>query len=80
MKVKQAPIRPVGVGFGVDQFDRAAVLFDDLGDDGEAEAGALLARRHIGLEQPMAVFLRPALAVVGNRDARHLALDLRRRR
>ena len=33
-------------------------------DDGEAEAGALLARRHIGLEQAAAVLLRQADAVV----------------
>jgi hypothetical protein len=33
-------------------------------DDGKTEAGAFLPRRHIGLEQPVAVFLRQACAVV----------------
>ena len=39
-----------------------------LPDDGEAEAGALLARRHIGLEQPAAVLRRQAHAVVDHVD------------
>src|SRR5690349_10083982 len=40
------------------QLDAAAVFFDNAPDDGETEAGALLARRHIGLEQPVAVLFR----------------------
>src|SRR3569623_628920 len=58
------------VGIGVDQLDRPAMLFDDAGDDGKAEAGPLLTRRDVGLEQALTVFLRPALAVVGDRDPR----------
>ena len=50
------------------QFDAPAMLFQNAADDGEAEAGALLARRHIGLEQPRAVFLRQADAVVDHVD------------
>ena len=50
------------------QLDPAAVLFEDAADDGEAEAGALLAGRHVGLEQPVAVFLRQADAVVDHVD------------
>ena len=53
---------------------RAAVFLDDAADDGEPEAGALLARGHVGLEQPVAVFLRQADAVVDDVDRRFVAL------
>ena len=52
----------------------AAVLFENAADDREAKAGALLARRHIGLEQPVAVFLRQADAVVDHVDHDVVAL------
>src|SRR5579863_2874991 len=53
----------VGIRFGIDQPDRAAVLLDDAGDDRKAQAGALLARRDVGLEQALPIFLGPALTV-----------------
>ena len=56
-----------------------AVLLHDLCDDREAEAGALLARRHVGLEQPLAVFLRQADAVVHDIDDDRIVLGARRR-
>ena len=52
----------------VEQLDAAAMLLENAADDGETEAGALLARRHIGLEQAVAVFLRQADAVVDHVD------------
>ena len=52
----------------VAQLEAAAMFFENAADDGEAEAGALLARRHIGLEQARAVFLRQADAVVDHVD------------
>src|SRR5664279_6246657 len=39
------------------QFDGAAMIFDNATDDGEAKPRALFARRDIGVEQPVAVFL-----------------------
>src|SRR5580658_1770965 len=42
----------------------AAMVFHDLLDDGKPKAGALGARRHIGLDQPLASFVRQASAVV----------------
>src|SRR5690349_5577891 len=56
----------VGVRVGVDQIDRAAMLLNDASNDREAEAGALLAGRDVGLEQALPVFFRPSLAVVRN--------------
>ena len=53
------------------------MLLENAADDGEAEAGALLARRHIGLEQARAVFLRQADAVVDHVDDDVLAVALR---
>jgi len=50
--------------------DDAAVLLEDAPDDGKAEARALFARRHVGLKQPVAVFLRQADAVVDHVDDR----------
>src|SRR3990170_1364177 len=44
----------------------AAVLLDDLVDDREPEPGALVARRHIGLDDALAI-LRQAHAVVLDR-------------
>ena len=50
------------------QFETAAMVLHDLLDDSEAKPGPLLARRHIGLEQPLAIFARQPLAVVDNVD------------
>ncbi len=57
------PVKDVGIG----QRQRAAVFFDDLLDDGQAKAGALVACRHVGFEQARAVF-RQADAVVRDGD------------
>ena len=54
----------------VEERDRSAVLLHDLAHDGEAEAGALLARRDVGLEQLLAVLRRKTLAVVLDVDDR----------
>src|SRR5688500_9040039 len=53
------------------------MFFENAADDGEAKAGAFLARRHIRLEQPVAVLLRQAGAVVDDvdHDIPALALD-----
>src|SRR6185369_6552052 len=51
----------------------AAMFLDDLLDDGEAETGALLARGHVGLGDPLAV-LRQTDPVVGDRDRDALPL------
>ena len=64
----------------VEQLDAAAMLLHDLADDREAEAGAPLARRHVGLEQPLAVLAREALAVVGDVDHDDRRPRARRRR
>src|SRR5690606_4025807 len=54
-------------GFGsVVQFKSPTMVFHDLLDDREAEAGPFFAGRHIGLEQPLAVLARQALAIVDN--------------
>src|SRR3569832_2855051 len=45
------------------QFETAAMVLHDLFDASEAKPGALLARRHIGLEQPLAILARQPLAV-----------------
>ena len=45
---------PRGVGV-VEEFDSAAMLFHDLADDGETEAGPSFAGRHVGLEQSLPV-------------------------
>src|SRR4051794_19880267 len=41
----------------VEELDAAAMFFHDLADDREAEAGALLARGDIRLEQPLPILL-----------------------
>src|SRR6478672_12960991 len=53
---------------GITQFDRAPVLLYNAADDGKPEARALLAGRDIGLEQPAAVLLWQADAVVDDID------------
>src|SRR3954467_5841709 len=60
---KQRRARPTFGRSGEVEF--ATVLLDDLLDDREAETGALLAGRHVGLHDPHA-FLRQAHAVVGH--------------
>src|SRR3954452_747748 len=52
----------------VAQLAAAAVFLENAPDDGEAKAGALLAGGDIRLEQPVAVFLRQANAVVDHVD------------
>src|SRR5579875_224787 len=52
----------------IEKFDTPAMILEDLGDDREAEARAFGARRHIGLEQTMPIFVREAFAVVGDED------------
>ena len=60
---------PAGGDVGcVEQFHASAMLLQDLADNRETEAGAFLARRHIGLEQAVAIFLRQAGAVVDHVD------------
>src|SRR4051812_24757084 len=44
---------PVGHTACIEKRDRSAVLLHDLSDDREAEAGPLLPRRDIGLEQAL---------------------------
>src|SRR5690606_15543581 len=55
------------------QFQMAAMVLDDLLDDRKAEPRALFPRRHIGLEQPLAVFTRQPLAVVDHVDRDRVA-------
>src|SRR6056297_1941692 len=62
-------MRARGERVGILQHQRAAMFLDDLLDDRQAQPGALLARCHVGLEQPRAV-LRKADAVIGNGDHR----------
>ena len=45
----------VGARQPVEKIDAAAVVLEDLDDDRQAEPGALGARRHVGLDQPVAV-------------------------
>ncbi len=63
-----APAAAVGAGEPVEQLDPAAVVLEDLDDDRQAEPGALRARRHVGLDQAIAVLAREALAVVADGD------------
>ena len=51
----------------------AAVLLDDLVDDGETKAGALLPCGHIGFDDALAV-IGQADAIVGNCHCDHFAL------
>src|SRR6476646_11725907 len=53
---------------GVAQLDLPAMLLDDAADDRQAEPGALFARGDVGLQQPAALFLRQADAVVDHVD------------
>ena len=59
-RMARAPGRSRGVG----QLQLAAMVFQDAFDDRQAQAGALLAGRHIGLGQPVAVLGRQADAIV----------------
>src|SRR3954451_10342919 len=61
----------------VAQLDAAAVFLENAADDGEAKARALLAGGDIGLEQPVAIFLRQADAVVDHVDEDVVALTHR---
>src|SRR3954451_9197598 len=63
------------IGRSVVQFEHAAMVLDDLLDDRQAKAGALFARRHIGLEQPLAILARQTLAIVDDIDADLAVLD-----
>src|SRR6185312_927333 len=51
------------------EFELAAMVLHDLLDDGEAKPRPLLARRHIGLEKPLAIVARQSLAIVDHVDA-----------
>ena len=73
----QAPRAPGNLLGRVAQFDAPAVLLENAADDGEAKPGALFARGHIGLEQPGAVLLRQADAVVDHVDDDVVAVALR---
>src|SRR5262249_13455758 len=59
---------------GVVQLDLPAVFLENASDDREAKAGPLLAGRHIGFEQPAAVFLRQPDPVVDHVDKALAAL------
>ena len=52
----------------ITQFDAPAVLFENAADNGQSQSGALLTRRHVGLQQSRAVFLRQADPVVDHVD------------
>src|SRR5262245_18297439 len=52
----------------VEQLELAAVLLENLSDDGEPEAGPLLAGGDVGLEQPVAILLGQAGSVVDHVD------------
>jgi hypothetical protein len=71
IQAPRCPGRNVG---GILEFDAAAMVFQNAADDREPKAGALLARRHIGLEQPAAAHLRQADAVVDHVDHDVVAL------
>ncbi len=58
------------------QHDAPVMFFHDALDDRQAEAGALLARGHIGLGQTVPVFLRQADAIVGHADERRAAFSM----
>ena len=53
------------------KFEPPAVILDNLGDNRQAEAGAVRARRHIRFEQALPVHRREALAIVDDVDLRH---------
>ena len=52
----------------ITQLDATAMFFQNSADDGQPQPGALLSRRHIGLEQARPVFLGQADAVVDHVD------------
>src|SRR5215470_3796239 len=52
----------------IEQLHPSAVLLQNAPDDGKTKARAFLARRHIRLEQPVAVLLRQTGAVVDHVD------------
>jgi hypothetical protein len=62
-------------GLRVGQLQLAAVVLADAFDDGQAEAGALLAGGHIGFGQAVAVLGGQALAVVLDDEGRDPVLD-----
>src|SRR5262245_26513011 len=53
---------------GIAQFDRAAMFFNNAPHDSEPKSGPLFAGRNVGLEQPAAIFLWQADAVVDDID------------
>ena len=59
---------------GIVEFDPAAVVFQNAADDRQPKAGALFARRDIGLQQPRPADLRQADAVVDDIDHDVVAL------
>src|ERR1700746_3059616 len=59
---------PGAAPLAVFQHQFSLMIFHDLLDDGEAQSGALRARRHIGLGKPLTALLRQALAVILDDD------------
>src|ERR1700730_5520428 len=55
---------PSSAPFSIFQHQLPLVIFHDLFDDSDPQAGTLRARRHIGLGQSLAILLRQAFAVV----------------
>ena len=62
---------------GVAQFDAAAMLLHDAPDDGKTESRALFPGRDIRLEQPAAICLRQADAVIDDVDHDVVAITRR---
>src|SRR5689334_19616156 len=56
------------------KFQPAAMVLHDLLDDSETKPCALLARGHIGLEQPLAILPRQAFAIVDDVDSNRAIL------
>ncbi len=55
--------------------DGALVLLDDLGSDGEAEAGAALLGGEVGEEEPLAHLVGEAGAGVGDGELDHAGVE-----
>src|ERR1043166_670365 len=64
----EAHFRATLVPGNVGQRNLAAVILDNLAHDGEAEAGALGPRRHIGLGEPMTLIVRQADSVIADAE------------
>ena len=60
----EAEADPSTIWLSVFQHKLPPVIFHDLFDDGEPQAGPFCPRREIGLRQPLAALLRQASTVV----------------